>query len=145
MRERHIKTESIKVELTESMMVDHVEEVIDRMHALKAQAVSISLDDFGTGYSSLSYLGRFPIDQLKIDQSFVRRMHSDAAIASIVRSIIMLGQSLELSIIAEGVETREQRDLLYAQGCTLYQGYWYDKPMPGEQFGQLLLTPQRYH
>ena len=144
LREHGIKTDSIKVELTESMMVDHVDEVIERMHALKAQAVSISLDDFGTGYSSLSYLGRFPIDQLKIDQSFVRRLHSDAATASIVRSIIMLGQSLELSIIAEGVETREQRDLLHAHGCTLYQGYWYGKPMPGEQFRLLLSHPQRY-
>nr|WP_198982357.1 EAL domain-containing protein [Herbaspirillum sp. ASV7] len=144
LREHGIKTHSIKVELTESMMVDHVDEVIERMHALRAQAVSISLDDFGTGYSSLSYLGRFPIDQLKIDQSFVRRLHSDAATASIVRSIIMLGQSLELSIIAEGVETREQRDLLHAHGCTLYQGYWYGKPMPGEQFRLLLSHPQRY-
>jgi EAL domain-containing protein (putative c-di-GMP-specific phosphodiesterase class I) len=93
------------------------------MNELKSHDV-ISLDDFGTGYSSLSYLGRFPIDQLKIDQSFVRRMQDDAATASIIRSIIMLGQSLGLSIIAEGVEMMEQRDLLHAQGCTLYQGYW---------------------
>lgn len=102
---------------------------------------TISLDDFGTGYSSLSYLGRFPIDQIKIDQSFVRQIQTDAATASIIRSIIMLGQSLGLSIIAEGVETQEQRDLLHAQGCTLYQGFWYGRPMPGEQFAALLQTP----
>jgi EAL domain-containing protein (putative c-di-GMP-specific phosphodiesterase class I) len=113
------------------------------MNELKSHDVAISLDDFGTGYSSLSYLGRFPIDQLKIDQSFVRRMQDDAATASIIRSIIMLGQSLGLSIIAEGVETMEQRDLLHAQGCTLYQGYWYGRPMSGEQFTALLEGRQR--
>lgn len=144
LREHRIKPESIKVELTESMMIDHVDEVIERMHALKEQAISVSLDDFGTGYSSLSSLARFPLDQLKIDQSFVRSMHDDTATASIVRSIIMLGQSLELSIIAEGVETREQRDLLYAYGCTLYQGYWYSQPMPAAQFVALLRTPERF-
>jgi len=124
-------------------MIDKIDEVIEKMNDLKSHDVSISLDDFGTGYSSLSYLGRFPIDQLKIDQSFVRRMQDDAATASIIRSIIMLGQSLGLSIIAEGVETMEQRDLLHAQGCTLYQGYWYGRPMPGEQFTALLEGRQR--
>ncbi len=143
-REHHVPSHSLKVELTESMMVDHVEDVISKMQALRSNAVSISLDDFGTGYSSLSYLGRFPIDQIKIDQSFVREMQRDAAMASIVRSIIMLGQSLNLSIIAEGVETQQQRDLLHAQGCSLYQGYWYSKPMPGEQFADLLNTPDRF-
>ncbi|WP_343725847.1 putative bifunctional diguanylate cyclase/phosphodiesterase [Herbaspirillum huttiense] len=142
-RQHRISSKAVKVELTESMMIDKIDEVIEKMNDLKLHEVSISLDDFGTGYSSLSYLGRFPIDQLKIDQSFVRRMQDDAATASIIRSIIMLGQSLGLSIIAEGVETMEQRDLLHAQGCTLYQGYWYGRPMPGEQFTALLEGRQR--
>ena len=142
-RQHRISSKAVKVELTESMMIDKIDEVIEKMNDLKSREVSISLDDFGTGYSSLSYLGRFPIDQLKIDQSFVRRMQDDAATASIIRSIIMLGQSLGLSIIAEGVETMEQRDLLHAQGCTLYQGYWYGRPMPGEQFTALLEGRQR--
>lgn len=144
MREHHVPSHSVKVELTESMMVDHIEDVITKMQALRSNEVSISLDDFGTGYSSLSYLGRFPIDQIKIDQTFVREMQNDAAMASIIRSIIMLGQSLNLSIIAEGVETEQQRDLLHAQGCLLYQGYWYSKPIPGEQFADLLNTPGRF-
>ncbi|MCI1015982.1 EAL domain-containing protein [Herbaspirillum sp. C7C2] len=139
-----LHSHALKVELTESMMVDHVEDVIAKMQMLRSSDISISLDDFGTGYSSLSYLGRFPIDQIKIDQSFVREMEKDAAMASIVRSIIMLGQSLNLSILAEGVETQQQRDLLHAQGCSLYQGYWYGKPMPGEQFVELLTTPDRF-
>lgn len=139
-----LHSHALKVELTESMMVDHVEDVIAKMQMLRSSDISISLDDFGTGYSSLSYLGRFPIDQIKIDQSFVREMEKDAAMASIVRSIIMLGQSLNLSILAEGVETQQQRDLLHAQGCSLYQGYWYSKPMPGEQFVELLTTPDRF-
>ncbi|MBG7621965.1 EAL domain-containing protein [Herbaspirillum sp. AP02] len=143
-RQYRIHSHSLKVELTESMMVDQVEDVIAKMQRLKSSEISISLDDFGTGYSSLAYLGRFPIDQIKIDQSFVREMETDAAMASIVRSIIMLGQSLNLSIIAEGVETQQQRDLLHAQGCSLYQGYWYGKPVPGEQFVELLATPDRF-
>lgn len=137
-RQHRISARAVKVELTESMMVERIDEVIEKMNDLKSHEVAISLDDFGTGYSSLSYLGRFPIDQIKIDQSFVRRMQDDAATGSIIRSIIMLGQSLGLSIIAEGVETMEQRDMLHAQGCTLYQGYWYGRPMPGEQFATLL-------
>ncbi|BEV13220.1 EAL domain-containing protein [Herbaspirillum sp. DW155] len=142
-RQHRISSRAVKVELTESMMIDSIDEVIEKMNDLKSRDVSISLDDFGTGYSSLSYLGRFPIDQLKIDQSFVRQMPKDAATASIVRSIIMLGQSLGLSIIAEGVETMEQRDQLHALGCTLYQGFWYGRLMPGEQFTALLEGRQR--
>lgn len=137
--DRHqIPNHHVKLELTESMMVDNIEDVIAKMHVLKAHHVTISLDDFGTGYSSLSYLGRFPIDQIKIDQSFVRDMLLDATKASITRTIVMLGESLGLSIIAEGVETEDQRNMLRAQGCSLYQGYWYSKPIPAEDFMGLL-------
>lgn len=136
--QHHAANHHVKVELTESMMVDNIDDVITKMHALKAHHVTISLDDFGTGYSSLSYLGRFPIDQIKIDQSFVRDMLLDGAKASITRTIIMLGESLGLSIIAEGVETEDQRNMLRAQGCSLYQGYWYSKPIAAEDFVGLL-------
>jgi diguanylate cyclase (GGDEF)-like protein/PAS domain S-box-containing protein len=137
--QRHgIDSQRLKVELTESMMVEKIDAMTARMHALKAQGIAISLDDFGTGYSSLAYLSRFPIDQIKIDQSFVREMQQDSNQASITRAIITLGESLGLSILAEGVETREQRDMLLAMGCASYQGYWYSRPIPEQDFAALV-------
>ena len=124
----------LKLELTESLLVDDVEDVIAKMSALKAQGVSFSLDDFGTGYSSLSYLKRLPFDQLKIDQSFVRELLVDANDAAIVRTIIALGQSLGLVVVAEGVETQEQKDCLASNGCRVYQGYFFSRPLPLASF-----------
>ncbi|MES2041906.1 MAG: EAL domain-containing protein, partial [Pseudomonadota bacterium] len=123
-----IDASKLKLELTESLLVDNVEETIDKMNQLKARGVGFSLDDFGTGYSSLSYLKRLPLDQLKIDQSFVRDILSNNNDAVITRTIIALGQSLGLAVIAEGVETAAQRDFLLQQGCLSYQGYLYGKP-----------------
>ncbi|MBI1773106.1 MAG: EAL domain-containing protein [Burkholderiales bacterium] len=123
-----IDASKLKLELTESLLVDNVEETIDKMNQLKAKGVGFSLDDFGTGYSSLSYLKRLPLDQLKIDQSFVRDILSNNNDAVITRTIIALGQSLGLAVIAEGVETAAQRDFLQQQGCLSYQGYLYGKP-----------------
>ncbi|MFZ6641741.1 putative bifunctional diguanylate cyclase/phosphodiesterase [Undibacterium sp. TC4M20W] len=122
-----IDASKLKLELTESLLIDNIEETIDKMNQLKARGVGFSLDDFGTGYSSLSYLKRLPLDQLKIDQSFVRDIlnNNDAVIT---RTIIALGQSLGLAVIAEGVETAAQRDFLLQQGCLSYQGYLYGKP-----------------
>ena len=130
----------LKLELTESMLVDDVDDIIAKMIALKTQGVGFSLDDFGTGYSSLSYLKRLPLDQLKIDQTFVRDALTDPNDAVITKTIVALGQSLGLNVIAEGVETQAQRDFLAAQGCYAYQGYFFGRPGPVE--GLLALMTQ---
>lgn len=124
----------LKLELTESMLVSNIEDIIEKMHALKARGVGFSLDDFGTGYSSLSYLRRLPLDQLKIDQSFVRDVLSDPNDATIAKTIVALAHSLGLGVIAEGVETASQRDFLAAAGCHAYQGYFFSRPLPLEGF-----------
>jgi diguanylate cyclase (GGDEF)-like protein/PAS domain S-box-containing protein len=128
----------LKLELTESLLLESVEVIIDKMTQLKKVGVRFSLDDFGIGYSSLAYLKRLPLDQLKIDQSFVRDLSVDANDAAIVRAVIVLGNSLGLSVIAEGVETAEQRNFLAVHGCTQYQGYLFSKPLPLDAFEELL-------
>ncbi|MEY2683954.1 MAG: hypothetical protein RJA09_1098, partial [Pseudomonadota bacterium] len=119
----------LKLELTESMLADDIDSLIDKMSALQTHGVQFSLDDFGTGYSSLSYLKRLPLDQLKIDQSFVRDLLTDTNDAAIVKAIITLGQSLGLAVIAEGVETADQRTYLAHSGCVQYQGYLFGRPL----------------
>ena len=129
----------LKLELTESLLLLDIEKVIIKMSELRAKGVTFSLDDFGTGYSSLSYLKRLPLDQLKIDQSFVRDILVDPDDASIARTIIMLAQNLRLGVIAEGVETEEQLVFLINSGCHAYQGYFFSRPMPVSDFEQLAL------
>lgn len=129
-----IPADHLKLELTESLLLDNADAVIERMSALKLHGVSFSLDDFGTGYSSLSYLKRLPLSQLKIDQSFVREVVSSANDATIARAIIALAHNLGLNVIAEGVETQAQRDLLEKHECDAYQGYYFSKPLPIEEF-----------
>ena len=124
----------LKLELTESMLVDNVQTIIEKMSALKEKGVGFSLDDFGTGYSSLTYLKRLPLDQLKIDQSFVREVLSNQNDAAIARTVVALAQSLSLGVIAEGVETLAQRDFLAASGCLSYQGYFFSRPLPIDDF-----------
>ena len=125
----------LKLELTESMLVDVVEDLIDKMNQVKTQGVSFSLDDFGTGYSSLSILKRLPLDQLKIDQTFVRDILSDPSDAIIARTIIVLGHSLGLKVIAEGVESNDHRDFLTVIGCNSFQGYYFGRPVAAGLLG----------
>ena len=124
----------LKLELTESLLVQNMEDTVKKMIQLKGRGIGFSLDDFGTGYSSLSYLKRLPLDQLKIDQSFIRDVLTDPNDAVIARTIVALGRSLSLEVIAEGVETEDQRSFLEQQGCYVYQGYLFSRPVPAEQF-----------
>jgi len=140
LRENGADPKKLKLELTESLFVQDVEEVIEKMVALKNEGVSFSLDDFGTGYSSLSYLKRLPLDQLKIDKSFVRDLLIDPNDAIICKSTIALAESMGLSVIAEGVETQEQHSALSEIGCFSYQGYWFSRPVPLNEFEALHKT-----
>lgn len=128
----------LELELTETMLVDDVEDVIAKMRRLKARGVRFSVDDFGTGYSSLAYLRRFPLDQLKIDYSFVRDILVDAGSKAIAQTVITLSKAMGLSVIAEGVETVEQRDLLAGLDCHSFQGFLFSRAVPAEEFERKL-------
>jgi diguanylate cyclase (GGDEF)-like protein len=132
----------LELELTESMLLDNVEDVIAKMTQLKLHGLRFSLDDFGTGYSSLSYLKRLPLDQLKIDRSFVRDLITDASDRAIAHAIVSLGRTMGLSVIAEGVETKEQEELLTDLGCHSYQGFLFSRPLPIEEFQLLALATE---
>jgi EAL domain-containing protein (putative c-di-GMP-specific phosphodiesterase class I) len=119
----------LKLEITESLLMVDVEDVVAKMTLLRTHGIGFSLDDFGTGYSSLTYLKRLPLDQLKIDASFVRDVLTDPNDAVIVRTIIALARSMGLPAIAEGVETAPQREVLAAEGCTAFQGFLFSRPL----------------
>ena len=133
-RETGVRISMLKLELTESMLADDIDDVVRKMAELKSHGVRFSLDDFGTGFSSLNYLRQLPLDQLKIDQSFVRNMLASDKDASIAKTVVALGQSLGLDVIAEGVETSEHRNFLADMGCTSYQGYFFAKPLASAEF-----------
>ncbi|MES2049621.1 MAG: EAL domain-containing protein [Pseudomonadota bacterium] len=128
----------LKLELTESMLAENVDEIIVKMNAIKEHGVNFSLDDFGTGYSSLSFLKRLPLTQLKIDQSFVRDILTDSSDAVIAHTIVALAHSLGLRVIAEGVETKEQRDALAEMGCNAFQGYLFGRPVTASALQEIL-------
>ena len=138
LEESGLPPEYLELEITESMTMD-VERSLQMLRDLKALGLKIGIDDFGTGYSSLSYLKRFPIDRLKIDQSFVRDIHQDADDAAIVSTIISMAKHLRLSVIAEGVETAEQLDFLSEQDCDEAQGYYFARPLGASDVENLLL------
>jgi len=132
----------LKLEITESVILDNVEDTIAKMHAVRELGVNFSMDDFGTGYSSLSYLQKLPLEQLKIDQSFVRNMAFNNHDSAIIRTILALGKNLALNVIAEGVETEIQREHLANYGCLVFQGYLFGRPVPADIFKQSLLAGQ---
>jgi diguanylate cyclase (GGDEF)-like protein/PAS domain S-box-containing protein len=137
--EKHaIQADRLKLEITESLLTSNIDDTLIKMKALKNIGIHFSMDDFGTGYSSLSVLKKLPINQLKIDQSFIRDISIDSDDAIIVQTIIAMANKLGMEVIAEGVETEEQRAFLELQGCPVIQGYLFGKPVPIEQFEQLL-------
>jgi EAL domain-containing protein (putative c-di-GMP-specific phosphodiesterase class I)/PleD family two-component response regulator len=133
-----LPSQQLVVELTESMLMDDVQASLEQMEALKDLGITLSIDDFGTGYSSLSYLKRFPLDELKIDRSFVIDLPGQTADMAIVSTVIGLGHSLGMTVIAEGVETPEQRASLKQLGCDSYQGFLYSRPVPAERLTEML-------
>ena len=133
-----INPELLKLELTESLVLDNINDTIVKMHALREIGVRFSLDDFGTGYSSFSYLTQLPLDQLKIDRSFVRNIGVKSTDAIIVQTIIGMAHNLGIEVIAEGVETEAQRAFLERHGCPAFQGYLFSKPVPIEEFVRLV-------
>jgi EAL domain-containing protein (putative c-di-GMP-specific phosphodiesterase class I) len=128
----------LELELTETFLMQDSRSTAEVLKELKEIGVLLALDDFGTGYSSLSYLKRFPIDAVKIDQSFVRDLTTDPDDAGIVTAVIAMGRSLHMRVVAEGVETREQLAILQEHGCPQGQGYYFSRPVPAVQFRQLL-------
>jgi diguanylate cyclase (GGDEF)-like protein len=130
--------QDLRLELTESLLVDNFEEIIAKMTALKAYGLRFALDDFGTGYSSLNYLRLLPLDQLKIDRSFVQDILVDSTSGAIAQTIVSLGKAMCLPVMAEGVETEAQRDFLINLGCHSFQGYLLSRPLPAEEFERFL-------
>jgi EAL domain-containing protein (putative c-di-GMP-specific phosphodiesterase class I) len=123
---------NLELELTESILMDNAESAVNMLKELKTLGVNLAIDDFGTGYSSLTYLKHFPIDRLKIDQMFIRNITTDANDASISKAIIAMAHSLRMDVIAEGVETKEQKEFLAAHDCFEMQGYYFCRPVSAE-------------
>jgi EAL domain-containing protein (putative c-di-GMP-specific phosphodiesterase class I) len=127
---KEIPVSQLELEITETTMMTNLKDTIAKLHLLVDAGMSVSIDDFGTGYSSLYYLKTFPINTLKIDRSFIKDITTDANGAQIVETIILMAHNLGIGVVAEGVETREQLDLLQNFGCDLIQGYYYSPPLP---------------
>lgn len=142
LRDSQLTPDLLQLEITESFIMNQAEEALVLLHQLKALGVQLAIDDFGTGYSSLSYLKRLPMDTLKIDQSFVRGLPDDSNDAAITRAIIALGRSMQLTVLAEGVETKAQELFLAAEGCEQIQGFVISRPIPAEAFAQNFLEPR---
>ena len=137
--ETGMRPASLNIELTESVLMDHTYSTISKLQALRAAGIRISIDDFGTGYSSLSYLRRFPINTIKIDRSFVKDLAHGSEYNAIPLAIIGLAKSLKLTVVAEGVETVEQKEILQRNACDKAQGYLFSKPLPAAALNGLLV------
>jgi len=142
-QETGCKPEWLELEVTEGQIMLNPEDAVATLSEISDMGIELAIDDFGTGYSSLSYLKRLPIDKLKIDQSFVRELPYDEEDAAIAKAVIALSQSLNLSVIAEGVETVAQKDFLIENGCKNIQGYFYGRPMPAEEMKTILEAGQK--
>jgi len=140
LKDTGLDAKSLELELTESVLMKRAESAASVLKTLRTRGVQIAVDDFGTGYSSLSYLRKFPIDALKIDQSFVRQITAAPDDATIVTAVISMGRSLNLRVVAEGVETRGELEFLQAHQCDEAQGYYFSRPVPPQQFAKLLKT-----
>lgn len=138
LKQHQLPSSLLKLEITEGIVIQNLDDTVAKMRRLKKLGVSFAMDDFGTGYSSLTYLKRLPVDALKIDQSFVRDATHDPNDAEIIRAIVAMARSLNLDVIAEGVETPEQLAFLQKLGCHLFQGYLHSRPLPIEGFRRLL-------
>jgi EAL domain-containing protein (putative c-di-GMP-specific phosphodiesterase class I) len=136
-----LKENLLELEITESLLMDNVQENVRILENINHLGVRFAMDDFGTGYSSLSYLRQFPIGKLKIDRSFVNDITSDPDDEAIIRAIIAMGQTLKLKVIAEGVENHQQLILLQAMGCDSYQGFFFSKPLPAAEFYKKYIQP----
>ncbi len=141
LRETGLDPDCLTLEITESVLMEHARESVLTLHQLKRIGLRLEIDDFGTGYSSLAYLKRFPVDALKVDRTFTRDMTTDPDDAAIVTAIIALAHSLRLGVVAEGVETLEQRDALISLDCDTLQGYLLSEPLPAEEFARCILKP----
>ena len=138
LNETCLEPSRLELELTESILMQNAEAAANKLRELQDLGVTFSIDDFGTGYSSLAYVKNFPVDRLKIDQCFIRNLHVDPSDAAIVRAIIGLAHSLDIEVVAEGVETADQNEFLTIEGCDEAQGYYYGKPIPAADFVKLL-------
>jgi EAL domain-containing protein (putative c-di-GMP-specific phosphodiesterase class I) len=132
----------LRIEITESTLIDNIDQTIFRLQQLKALGISFSIDDFGTGYSSLAYLKRLPVDVIKIDQSFVRDIETDSNDAAIVETIIVMAKHLGLDVVAEGVETETMRAFLLSKGCLQFQGYLFSRPLPFHELQSRYLSTE---
>ena len=142
LRRNKLGNNQLELELTEGMLMDDLDDTLALLGKLREAGMRLAIDDFGTGYSSLSYLTRFPIHVLKIDRSFISGIHQDNGHLNITRAIIAMAHSLNLEVVAEGVETREQAEVLWRESCDLIQGYYYGKPMPAEELARRLNAPR---
>ncbi|MEO8117982.1 MAG: EAL domain-containing protein [Rhodoferax sp.] len=138
LEETGLAATSLELEITESLLLQHSDDVVDILNRLSRMGIQLTVDDFGTGYSSLAYLQRFPVHALKIDQSFVRKIGHDRNATALVTAIIAMANSLELNVLAEGVETEQQADFLLSHGCQIAQGFYYSEAIPADSFIRLL-------